>query len=143
MTKIIMPPADFVLDCSVTMAWCFEDEITDYTEYVFNSMTKSVAIVPSLWTFEVANVLLIAERKKRITQIKSTLFKESLQILPIRIEHTTSYRAMGSVMEVASKTGITVYDATYLEIALYTGLPIATSDKDLKKAANHMGVKLY
>lgn len=135
--------ADFILDCSITMAWCFEDEITEFSERVFNSLTNSIALVPALWALEVANVLLIAERKKRLNKITSAAFKDSLHMLPIQIDHTTAYRAMGSIMEIASETGITIYDATYLELALHTSLPLATFDKDLKKAAEAVGIKLF
>lgn len=60
--------ANFVLDCSVAMAWCFEDEITEYSEAIFDSLAESKAVVPSLWLLEVANVLLLAQRKKELAK---------------------------------------------------------------------------
>jgi len=133
----------FVLDCSVTMAWCFEDEMTDYTEAVFDSLTKAKAMVPSLWVLEVANVLLCAQRKKRINKMRTIEFKDSLNLLPIQIDHTTAYRAMGSIMELADETGLTIYDAAYLELALHSALPLATLDQNLKKAAKKMNIGIY
>lgn len=134
---------DFVLDASVTMAWCFEDEVTDYSENVFSSLTGTKAIVPSLWALEVANVLLLAQKRKRISKMKSAEFKDCLNLLPIQIDHSTSQRAMSSIMELAEEAHLTIYDATYLELALHMSLPLATLDQELKKAANKMKVKLY
>lgn len=76
----------FVLDCSVTMAWCFEDEMTDFTESVLKSMQKAEVRVPAIWTLEVANVLLVAERKKRITPLISANFLSALQRFDIVVE---------------------------------------------------------
>lgn len=135
--------ADFVLDCSVTMAWCFEDEVTEYTDNVFDSLMKNKAIVPSLWSLEVANVLLCAQRKKRINKIKILEFKDSLAQLPISIEYTNTHKAMSSIMELAEETNLSIYDATYLELALSNSLPLATLDKDLQKAAKKMDIYLY
>ena len=134
---------DFILDASVTMAWCFEDEVTDYSENVFDRLVTSRAIVPSLWALEVANVLLLAQRKKRISKIKSAEFKDSLNLLPIQIDHSSSQRVMNSIMQLAAETQLTIYDATYLELALHLSLPLATLDQALKKAANKMKVKLF
>ncbi len=139
-----MIKADFVLDCSVTMAWCFEDEVTDYSENILDCLQGSkAAVVPSLWTLEVANVLLQAQRKKRIIKMKSIEFKDSLNLLPIQIDHTLGYKGMSSIMELAEETGLTIYDAAYLELALHHAIPIATLDLDLKKAARKMHIELF
>lgn len=143
MTSPKTKPVSFILDCSVSMAWCFEDEIVKYSEAVFDALNNETALVPAIWPLEVANVLLIAERKKRINPIKSISFKEALRMLPIQIDHTTSQRALGSIMEVAKEVGITAYDAAYLELALHSGLPLSTLDLALKKAAHKVGVPLY
>lgn len=134
---------DFVLDCSVTMAWCFEDEITEYSEDVFNSLKELKAIAPPLWSLEVANVLLFAQRKKRITKLTAIEFKDSLNLLPIQIDHNIGYRSLTSIMELAEETQLTIYDATYLELALHHDLPIATLDQDLKKTAKKLNIELF
>lgn len=134
---------DFVLDCSVTMAWCFEDEITEYSENVFNSLKELKAIAPSLWSLEVANVLLFAQRKKRINKLTAIEFKDSLNLLPIQIDHSTGYRSLTSIMELAEETQLIIYDATYLELALHHDLPIATLDQDLKRAAKKLHIDLF
>ena len=133
----------FVLDCSVTMAWCFEDEITRYTENILDQLSSCIAFVPSLWSLEVANVLYIAEVKKRIDPIKTQEFREALSALPIQIDHTTSARAMGSILEIARKYSITVYDAAYLELAIRHQFPMATLDKALRAAIKKAGVSLW
>jgi len=133
---------DFVLDCSVTMALCFEDEITEYSERIFDTLTTTAAIVPSIWPLEVANVLLMAERKKRISSLKVAAFKEALSAFSIHIDRDTCNRSMGSTMELAKEVGLTIYDAAYLELALHTDLPLATLDNALRKAANKLKVKL-
>jgi predicted nucleic acid-binding protein len=132
----------FVLDCSVTMAWCFEDEVTEYSESIFEALLKSNAIVPSLWRLEVANVLLMAQRKKRISKIKATEFIDSLNALPIHVDHAAENRSMSSILTLAEETHLTIYDATYLELALHHALPIATLDSVLRKAAEKMKITL-
>lgn len=133
----------FILDCSVTMAWCFEDEITEYSEDVFNTLTYATALVPTIWPLEVANVLLMAERKNRISSVKVSEFKEALKDLSIRVIENTGQRALGSVMELAKELHLTVYDAAYLDLALNTDLPLATLDNSLKKAASKLNVPLF
>lgn len=132
---------DFILDCSITMAWCFEDEVTEYSEVILEKLKNKNAFVPVIWSLEVANVLLFAERKSRLTHAKATAFIESLRHLPI-IQDVNSQVAMSTTFEIARETGLTIYDASYLELALRLRLPIATLDKDLRKAALKSHVKL-
>ena len=73
----------FVLDCSVTMAWCFDDEATPYTEGVRDSLADMRAVVPSLWPLEVANATIVGERRKRLDEARSTRFFALLSGLPI------------------------------------------------------------
>lgn len=135
--------ADFVLDCSVAMAWCFEDEVAEYSEKVFDSLAKLRAIVPPLWLLEVSNVLLLAQRKKRISKIQLVEFKDTLSQLPIHVDYSSIHRSMSSVMQVAEETQLTIYDACYLELALHSKLPLATLDQDLIKVARQMNVKIF
>lgn len=83
MAKKRTKPNEFVLDCSVTVAWFFEDETDDYAEAVEDTLTKAMALVPSLWRLEVANALLVGERRKRTTEAKVTAFLSLLKLLPI------------------------------------------------------------
>ena len=132
----------FVLDCSVTMGWCFEDEASKYTDLVLNCFESSKALVPTLWTLEVTNVLVMAERKKRISSLQSNAFLDVINSLPIEVDSSTPSRAFFSLTAIARKTNLTIYDSAYLEIALRNKIPIATFDKALRKAATHLKIEL-
>jgi predicted nucleic acid-binding protein len=134
----------FVLDATVTMAWCFAEEATDSTEGVLSrlsSLTDS-AIVPALWLYETANVAALAVRRGRITEDKARAFLESLVDLPIQIENLTSVQLFGPIRALAGLHNLTVYDASYLDLAISQNLPIATTDQALTKAAHAVGVAL-
>lgn len=132
----------FVLDCSVTMAWCFDDEATPYTNGVRDALIDARAIVPSLWPLEVANVLLVAERRNRLEKADTMRFPTLLQALPITVDQSTSQRALREILDLARDQGLSSYDAAYLELALREGLPLATLDGRLKDAAARVGVPL-
>jgi predicted nucleic acid-binding protein len=130
----------FVLDCSVTMAWCFEDEACDYAENVLDSLREGQAFVPALWTLEVANVLLVAERKRRITKVQSAQFKKSLQILPIHIDQYDAMHGLDTIYELARETKLSSYDAAYLALAMRKSVPICSLGKLVIKAAKQLKV---
>lgn len=125
----------FILDCSVTMAWCFEDESDEFSLAILEKLQRSQALVPSLWSLEVANVLLIAQRKKRVTKNHVDSFIQALGILPIHIDTSTHVKAMHQILALAHETNLTIYDATYLELAIREELPLATLDKHLQNVA--------
>jgi len=129
---------DFVLDCSITMAWCFEDESTDYTDTILENLKDATAVVPTIWPLEVANVLLLSQKNKRITEIQSANFIEILSILPIVVDQSTTFRAMHSILVLAGQSDLTIYDAAYLELALREKIPLLTLDKKLIKAAKKL-----
>ena len=132
----------FIMDNSVTMSWCFMDEATEYTESVLNRLRDSSAVVPAIWPLEVSNVLLLAERRQRITHIKATRFVQVLQELPISIDSESVSAALGPVLQLGREYGLTSYDAAYLELAMRRGLPMATLDERLATAARQAGVVL-
>jgi predicted nucleic acid-binding protein len=134
----------FVLDNTVTMAWCFTDEATRFTEALLRRLSDltDIAIVPALWLYEVVNVTELAVRKGRITAEKAHAFLESLADLPIAIENPVLPQMFVSVRALVGKYRLTAYDASYLELAIRHNLPIASSDKALLKAAEAAGVKL-
>lgn len=135
-------PLGFVLDCSVTMAWCFPDEISKYTEAVQEKLLVVKAIVPSIWPYEVANILWVAERKKRITNAQAVRFKNLLNQAPIIIDNLSADRIMREVLDLAREQTLSVYDAAYLELAMREALPLVTLDKALQNAARKVGIKL-
>lgn len=131
---------ELVLDCSITACWFFEDEANAYAEAVEDAMLSAVAFVPSLWPLEVANALLVGERRKRTTEAKVTQFVSLLQSLPITVDDETSARAWSDVLSLARAHQLSAYDAAYLELALRRRLPLASLDDKLKAAARTIGV---
>lgn len=130
----------FVLDVSVTMAWCFEDEATPQTWAILDRLQSEGAVAPSLWPLEVANVLLVAERRNRATAAQTGAFIEQLLQLPIRIEDQTMARTLHEIYGLGKSSTLTAYDASYLELAIRTHLPLATTDRALAAAAKEAGV---
>jgi len=135
----------FVLDASVTVAWCFEDETTAYTEAVLEFLTSGAkAVAPPLWPYEVANSLAVAERRRRTSSAKVEAFLDRLARFPISIDFGDSpvVSVFAKVLALARRVRLSVYDAAYLELALRAGLPLASLDADLKRAAESAGVHL-
>ena len=133
---------NFVLDCSIAMAWCFEDEATEFTDSLLESLAQATAKVPSIWFLEVANVLAISERRGRTNQAKITKFLQLLRSLPIIVDVKTEEKAFTDVLTLARTHQLTSYDAAYLELALREGLPLATLDEGLKRVALNIGVTI-
>jgi predicted nucleic acid-binding protein len=134
---------EFVLDTSVAMAWCFEDEANPYADAVLDSLIDNAALAPSIWPLEVGNVLLVAERRKRMSQSESKRFLELLSSLPIKIESFSEQRMFEAVLNLSWKQKLSSYDASYLDLAMQTGLKLATLDQSLRKAADRCGVALF
>jgi predicted nucleic acid-binding protein len=133
----------FVLDASVAAAWCFEDEGTKLAESVLESLSKgSEALVPSLWPFELANALLIAERRSRINLAQVTASLRRISALPVSVVPIDAEQAFAQILPLARQQRLTHYDAAYLELALRHSLPLATLDADIRHAANVIGVPL-
>ena len=130
----------FVLDASATLAWCFEDERTAPAASVLERLRDQEALVPPLWLLELANGLVVAERRGRITRAESTRFLGLVGELPIRIDQTSTLDLASSVMELARQYDLSAYDAAYLELALRLGRPLATIDERLRSAADRAGV---
>ena len=130
----------FVLDTSVTMAWLFEDEVTKQTERLLDSLSEEEAWVPSLWSYEVGNVLVVAERRGRITEAQERYFTRLLLSLPIQVADTSAGALWDGALGLARARNLSVYDAAYLDLAMKTGLPLATLDSKLGDTAMQLGV---
>ena len=133
----------FVLDTSVAISWFFDDEEKEYTAAVLESLIEWEAVVPSLWYLEVANVLLVSERRSRCTEADAVRFIELLGSLPIVTDDITALRALHGTYQLAREYGLTACDAAYLELAMRLGAPLATLDKQLVAAAKKAGVKIF
>jgi predicted nucleic acid-binding protein len=132
----------FVLDSSVTLTWCFEDEATPYADQVLDLLGSDSALTPAIWPLEIANALRTAERRGRLHPADSVHFTELLRALPVSVESMPLERALGAVLDVARAYELTSYDAAYLEIAMRVGLSLATQDVRLSAAAERAGVPL-
>jgi predicted nucleic acid-binding protein len=133
----------FVLDASVAVAWCFEDETTKFTESVLDLFSEGAeALVPSIWPLEVANALLIAERRKRIALAQVTLLLQRIAGLSISVIATNTEQAFGQILSIACQQGLSEYDAAYLNLALLQELPLASLDSELRRSARTVGVAL-
>jgi predicted nucleic acid-binding protein len=133
----------FAIDCSLTMAWYFPDESSPYADAVARGLKTREAVAPSIWPLEVANVLAVGERRRRCTEAQSATFLARLKQLPIRIDDDTSSRAWGETIQLARTQRLSAYDAAYLEVAMRRGIPIATLDDGIKRAAKAVGVALF
>lgn len=142
MTRTIQPSA-IVLDGSVALSWCFADESDPYADLVLRALPKMPAVVPTLWHLEIANALLMGERRKRSQEADTAQWLLFLRSLPIIAEEDTTARAWSDVLHLARSHDLSAYDAAYLELALRRGFPLATLDKKLRKAAKKAGVGLY
>lgn len=132
----------FVVDASMTMTWCFITEATDETRAMLRRVRAEGAIVPAIWPLEVTNALLVGERRQRLTEAETTAFVGLLAALTIRIEEMPGARALGAVLALGRRHGLSAYDAAYLELAAREGLPLATRDTRLRDAAARVGVPL-
>ena len=129
----------FVLDASVTACWAFDDEDHPVAAATLERLRVDEAIAPSLWWFEIRNTLIVNERRGRLTAPDTTTFLRELSRLGVRIDRTPDETA---ILAFARQHRLTVYDASYLELAQREAVPLATLDRDLRKAAGLLGVAL-
>ena len=136
----------FVLDNSVAMRWLLAsqreaDQV--YAESVLQSLAEIEAVVPHLWHLEAVNVLLGAERQGELETGEVAQFIARLESLPIQIDPLTARRAFSQTLILARACKLSSYDAAYLELAIREALPLATLDRNLRKAAKRTEVALY
>ncbi len=134
---------NLVLDASVALSWCFEDEGDEYAFQVLDSLRTEEAVVPTLWMLEVSNGLLVAERRGRIDSATVTKFTRFLLSLPLAIDPAERGRAFGETRRLARSHGLTSYDAAYLELGVRLGVPLATLVAALAAAAEIEGVPIF
>jgi predicted nucleic acid-binding protein len=132
-----------VLDHSIAIAWCFADEKDAYADGLAARFPGLEAWVPGLWPLEVANALLMGERRGRSTQADTATWTAFLASLPITVDEETNTRAWNDTLNLARSQDLSAYDAAYLELAMRKGVPLATLDHNLKAAATAVGVPLY
>lgn len=129
----------FVVDASVALGWALEDEANSLPSQALTQLLASGAWAPSLWWFELRNALVTNERRGRLSEADTALFLNSVARLPVTLDRDPDEM---TVLMLARGQRLTVYDASYLELALRLGLPLASLDGDLRRAATACGVAL-
>ncbi len=132
----------FVVDNSVVMLWCFKDETNNYADTVLDRLTEAAAVVPSIWPLEVVNILLVAEGQKRLSESESIRFITLLSQLPIVVELERPEKMMKELLALARVNNLSSYDASYLDLAMRKGFPIATLNNQLIEAARRIDVPI-
>lgn len=138
-----LTPSQLVLDASIALAWCFDDEASPATEALLDQVSTHGAVVPTLWHLELGNVLLAAERRGRTVQGGIVVRLRLFARLPIETDVETSERAWRETLVLARAEQLTLYDGAYLELAVRRGLPLATKDRDLAAAAKRVAVAVW
>ena len=129
-----------VIDCSIALSWCFEDESAEETDALLDRVREEGGVVPGLWHLELANVLLQAERRRRISAEDAATRLRLIADLPILTDQETTTRAWHDILSIARVEGVTTYDAAYLELAIRLGASLLTKDDALIQAARRRGV---
>lgn len=129
----------FVIDASVTASWLLPDETDARAERAYALLDTDFALVPGLWWFELRNVFIVNERRGRIDRAKTQRALRLLASLPIQLDRAAEQTAL---LALARRHRLTVYDAAYLELAQREGVPLATLDDELARAARAENVTL-
>jgi predicted nucleic acid-binding protein len=132
----------FVVDNSIALAWCFEDEHTQPIMDLLDRVAETGAVAPCLWPLEALNGLLMAERRKRLDGRRRQRLAGFLRGLPVTLDTETADQAWSATARLAERYRLTLYDAAYLELAQRRKLPLATLDDDLIKAGKVLGMTL-
>ena len=132
-----------VVDASTALAWCFPDETSSFADSILVSLEGKTILVPAIWGLEIANAILVGERKKRLNQSEIRRFATLLKSLPLMQDLQPVSEYMSNVLPLAREYSLSAYDAAYLELSIRRGVPLATLDGKLQKAAKQAGVTLF
>ena len=133
--------AAFVLDASIAFAWILPSQASSSADALLKRVEAGDGIVvPPLWFLEVANGLLVAERRKTITAWERRLALERISALGLTVDEASARDALGRTSALSEQYGLSVYDAVYLELAIRCGLPLGTRDRALQSAAEQSGL---
>ena len=132
-----------VLDASVALAWSFKDEVSPYATFIVRSAKSSRAVAPVIWPLEVNNALISAVRRERIDELVANRIRDTLDRLPVDIDSEIAVASLGQrILRLGIEHGLSAYDASYLELAMRRGLPLATQDERLLRAAGAAGIDI-
>jgi predicted nucleic acid-binding protein len=133
----------FVADASIGVAWSVSAQSSGKTDDLLDEVAEGARFrVPALWYLEVANALLVLTRRKRITPRECASARRALASLNPAVDEEAPTIAFGKVSDLAVEHSLSVYDAAYLELALRTGLALASRDAGLNKAAQRCGIQV-
>ena len=136
----------FVLDNSVSMRWLFKDGTEAdllYAEQVLEALKEGSTVVPGVWWLEVSNVIVRAEAQQLLPETQSRKFLDTLRKMPITVDSSPVEQLWEQTLHLARKFKISVYDATYLELAIRQNIVLATLDTDLARAARQSKTQLF
>jgi predicted nucleic acid-binding protein len=132
-----------ILDASVALAWSFKDEVSPYAAFIVGSMKHHRALAPLIWPLEINNALISAVRRGRIDELVAHRIRTTLDRLPVDIDAEIAVGRLGQrILDLGVEHGLSAYDASYLELAARRGVPLATLDDRLVRAANETGVQI-
>lgn len=133
----------FVVDASAAIAWVHPAQATEETELLLDEIQDGASfLVPALWLLEVANALLVLERRKKIHSQERAEALETLRALEPLVDLEGYRLAFTKVSELATRHGLSVYDAIYVELALRERVPLATRDASLRATARRAGARV-
>lgn len=134
----------FVADASVAIAWVHPAQATPETDAMLDRLAAGDSlVVPALWPLEVANALTVLRRRRKLTPDEARTAIEIIRELPAVIDHEAAAVAFTRLVDLASEHELTVYDATYIELAMRRQLPLASNDARMKQAATRAGLDLW
>lgn len=134
----------FVVDASVAVAWVHPAQSTTQTDAMLEAVGQGAALeVPALWPLEVANALIVLVRRRKLIESERRMGLGFLRGLPFRVDDEMASLAFSRLSELAATYQLSVYDATYLELAMRRNLPLGCKDGPLRKVARRAGVELW
>lgn len=125
-----------MVDASVTASWLLPDEANDFALAIYDNRGRIDVHVPAIWNYEIRNILIINQRRGRITTGAADAAFEFLSNLNLIVDHKTAWN---DTVDLARRFALTIYDAAYLELALRLDTPLATLDRALVAAAHQVG----
>jgi predicted nucleic acid-binding protein len=135
--------APFIVDTSIAIAWVHPDQSTELSDRLIDAVGQGAVLhVPSLWFLEMANVLTVLVRRKKLTETERVTALDRLGRLNLQVDHESAAIAFTRLSALAGQHGLTIYDAVYLELAIRKSLPLASKDAQLQTVARKCGVKV-
>ena len=131
-----------MVDASVALAWCFPDAASEYADAVLVALEGRAVLVPAVWPLEITNAMVVAERRKRVSEPEVRRFIELLEGLTINEDSLPVAASMSNILPLAREYGLSAYDASYLGVAIRHGAPLATLDSGLEKAGRRAGIEI-